>query len=246
MGAPEVTLIIPAYNEEAVIEQTLEQVKSFVGDKFDYVLCIANDGSTDSTAKIVDKAAKSDSRILHIKLEKNQGRGAVLTRALGQCNTKYAIYFDADLQIDLSALPEAMAGLREGHDLVIGSKHHPESKLQYSALRMAYSIVYRNLARFILGCPVRDFQCGLKGFTIERIRQILPFLKHKGWSWDTEVCAKAHWAGMSIKELPVDVGAGFRPTRVHLLKDVYRMGKGILQIRADKRDFLKKFNSESN
>ena len=241
---PEVTLIIPAYNEEAVIASTLKSVSEFVGSKFDYILCVANDGSKDSTAEIVRNASKSDSRIRLVQQDKNQGRGSVLTKALSDCKTKYAIYFDADLQIDLSVLPEAMSGLRAGHDVVIGSKHHPDSKLQYSALRFLSSVSYRSFARFVLGCPVHDFQCGFKGFNMESMKRMLPFIKHKGWSWDTEVCAKAHWAGMSIKELPVDVKPSFRPSRVHLFRDIYRMGKGILQIRADKSEFLKNFKSQ--
>src|SRR3990172_6834866 len=94
---PEVTLIIPAYNEEAVIASTLKSVSEFVGSKFDYILCVANDGSKDSTAEIVRNASKSDSRIRLVQQDKNQGRGSVLTKALSDCKTKYAIYFDADL-----------------------------------------------------------------------------------------------------------------------------------------------------
>ena len=241
---PEVTLIIPAYNEETVIASTLKAVSNFIGDKYNYILCVANDGSKDSTAEIVRNAAKSDDRIKLVQQDKNQGRGSVLTKALSECKTKYAIYFDADLQIDLSVLPHAMSGLRSGSDVVIGSKHHPDSKLQYSALRFLSSMGYRTFARFVLGCPVHDFQCGFKGFNMDSMKRMIPFIKHKGWSWDTEVCAKAHWAGMSIKELPVDVKPSFRPSRVHLVRDIYRMGKGILQIRADKSEFLKNFKSQ--
>jgi len=238
---PEVTLIIPAYNEEEVIGDTLKSVSEFVGSKFDYVLCVADDGSTDSTAEIVRRASDSDKRIYLVQLERNQGRGAVLTKALSQCKTKYAVYFDADLQIGLSVLPEVISDLRSGHDLVIGSKHHPDSKLQYSTSRFLSSVGYRTFARLLLGCTLHDFQCGLKGFNMDSTKRILPFVKHKGWSWDTEICVKAYWAGMSVKELPVEVKPNPRPSRVHFFRDVYRMGKGLLQIRADKREFLSSF-----
>lgn len=236
---PEVTVIVPAYNEEAIIADSMKKITSFLGKKYDFILMVANDGSVDRTANIVKEAAKRDKRIKLISLERNQGRGAALTEALRQCRTKYAIYFDADLQIDISLFHEIISGLRSGYDMAIGSKHHPDAKIEYPPLRRIASKGYTFLTRLILGCPIMDYQCGFKGFNVKKIQKILHLIKQKGWSWDTEIVVKSYWAGLSIKEMPADVKNVYaRQSKVKLFRDIKRMGKGILQIRRDKSEFL--------
>jgi len=237
----EITIIIPAYNEEYIIENTIQRVIKEFDTKYSFSLCVANDGSTDKTAEIVKKISEQDKRVILSSLEKNQGRGAALTKALLNCNTKYAIYFDADLQIELSLFSKIIESLRNGNDIAIGSKHHPEAKIKYPLSRRIASKGYAFLAKIFLKCPTKDYQCGFKGFNAESIKKIIYSVKQKGWCWDTEIIVKAHWAGLKIEEIPANVITVYgRTSKVYLFRDIKRMAKGLLEIYKDKNEFIKK------
>ncbi len=239
---PEITIIIPVYNEEAIIRQTLEKVLFFLKQDYNYVIIVGDDGSSDSTSRIVDDCAKNYGRIKLFSLKVNQGRGSVLTNVLKLCNTKYAVYFDSDLQIDLSLFPLVLSNLRSGYDLVIGSKHQIGAKVKYAFVRKIASKGYSILSRVILKCSVVDYQCGFKGFNVDSIKKLLPYIKQKGWSWDTEIVAKSYWAGLSIKELPAIISDVYaRKSKVHIFRDIKRMGKGLIDIYLDKNSFHNNF-----
>ena len=234
------SIILPAYNEEKIIEGTIMKVLDFMRefDK-DFELIIANDGSIDSTTKIIGRISESMPELRMVSNIKNLGRGAALSNAFGRAKGEILIYIDADLAIDLELFPRLMAAIEtEGADIAIGSKHIKGSQVEYPLLRRIASKGYAFLATLLLGSSVWDFQCGFKAFRREAIKKILPFVREKGWSWDTEVLVKAEWMGYKIKELPAKVVNVFeRESKVHLLRDIRRMGGGLLALWLEKRNF---------
>ncbi len=236
----EVTVIIPVYNEEKVIQKTAESTINFLNiNKYDYSILIANDGSTDKTREIINELCKKNERLRCVDLNKNKGRGAVLSKALSVCDSEYAIYFDADLQINLSIFDSVLQGLKNGSDICIGSKHHFQSEIEYPLIRLFASKCYRLLCKLILNSEITDYQCGFKGFNVKRIKSLLPFIKQPGWAWDTEVLVKSLWAGFKIKEFPVKIQNVYsRDSKVNLLRDIFRMGNSLMQIKKDKCLFI--------
>ncbi len=237
------TIIIPAFNEEKIIASTIDKVHEFLlKQQKPFEMIIANDGSKDHTAEIVTTKIKHYKELRLVSNAVNMGRGAALTNAFRVAKGKIQIYIDADLAIDLDLFPKLMGALeQEGADIAIGSKHLPHSAVDYPPLRRLASKGYSSLTRIFLSSTIRDYQCGFKAFKKETLNKVLPYIKEKGWSWDTEIIVKAQWLGFKVVELPAKVINIYgRESKVHLFKDIKRMAQGIYRIWKDKRNFKPK------
>jgi len=221
----DLSIIIPAYNEGLLIENTIEKVYRLaknLGRSFE--LIIANDGSTDDTFNIVNKKLRVYKELRMVSNKINEGRGSVLSKAFMAANGAYQIYLDADLAIDLELVSKFIKALDDSADIVIGSKHMHGAEIEYPPLRRIFSKSYALLVRLLLGSSIKDHQCGFKGIKKQVARKIIPKVKDKRWSWDTELLVKAQWDGYKIVELPAKVVNVYgRESKVHLIKDVKRM-----------------------
>ena len=227
------SVVIPAYNEEMVIENTVEKINSFLeSQNKSFEIIVADDGSKDNTQKIIEKMMFKYKNLRLVKNEINSGRGAALTNAFKNANGDILVYIDADLAIDLDLFPKLMAAIETDNvDIATGSKHLEDSIVDYPKLRRFFSKGYSFLTRLLLGSNVRDYQCGFKAFKKDAILAILPYIKAKKWSWDTEVLVKAQWLGYKVKELPANVVNVYgRESKVHLMKDIKAMGKELLRL----------------
>jgi len=233
------SVIIPVYNEEKILDKTLERVYAFLKEqKIDFEVIIANDGSTDRTLAVAERLVKKYKKLRIISQAPNQGRGAVLTLAFNSIHGEIGVYIDADLAIDLSLFPRLMGAIEEGYDVAIGSKHLKESEIEYPILRRIASKGYSFLTRLFLGSKVRDYQCGFKAFKNEVLKRVLPYIKEKGWSWDTEIIVKSEWAGYKVKELPAKVVNVYgRESKVHLFGDIKRMGGNLFKLWKEKKKY---------
>ncbi|HIH25566.1 glycosyltransferase family 2 protein [Candidatus Woesearchaeota archaeon] len=242
------SIVIPAYNEERVIGNTIDKtVEFFRKQKGTFEIIIANDGSKDQTSKIVLAKIKKYKELRLYSNEVNQGRGAVLSNAFKTSKGEILVYIDADLAIDINLFPKLINAIEEKKvDIAIGSKHLKESEVEYPKIRRLFSKAYFLCARLLLGTSVKDYQCGFKAFKREALLKILPYVHSKGWTWDTETIVKSIWAGYKVAELPAKVVNVYgRESKVNLLKDVKTMGKGLLRLRKEKKEFLRNFYSKT-
>jgi len=242
MKKPYYSIIIPAYNEEKIISSTIKKIYTFLKEqKKPFELIITDDGSKDSTLKIVHELSKKYKEIRSVSNKINLGRGAALANAFRNSNGNILIYIDADLAIDLELFPRLMKAIEEqGADIAIGSKHLKESQVEYPKLRRIFSKCYAFLAHILLKSNIKDYQCGFKAFKRERILELSPYIKNKGWAWDTEVVIKAQWMGWKVIELPAKVINIYgRESKVKLLSDVKRMGMDLLKLYLEKKKFKK-------
>jgi len=239
------SVVIPAYNEQQIIESTIDKLYGFFKkQKQDFEMIIANDGSRDNTLIIAEKKAKQYSQLRIISQSPNQGRGAVLTKAFSNIKGEIGIYIDADLAIDLDLFPKLVNAIENGADVAVGSKHLPASEVEYPLFRRIASKGYSFLTRLLLGSKVRDYQCGFKAFRKDVLKKVLPYIKEKGWSWDTEIVVKSEWAGYKIKELPAKVVNVYeRESKVHLFRDIKRMGGNLFRLWREKREYKKMLKS---
>ncbi len=242
MKKPYYSIIIPAYNEEKIISSTINKVYLFLKkQKVPFELIITDDGSKDSTLKIAEDLSKKHKEIRIVSNKINQGRGAALNNAFKNSKGEVLVYIDADLAIDLNLFPRLMKAIKEqGADIAVGSKHLKESQVEYPKLRRIFSKCYAFLAYLLLRSKIKDYQCGFKAFKREKILQLLPYLKNKGWAWDTEVIIKAQWMGWKVIELPAKVINIYgRESKVKLFNDVKRMGLDLLNLYFEKKKFMK-------
>ncbi len=228
----EVSVVLPAYNEEATLERTVDltvaTLEGFLTPGTFEVL-IAEDGCTDRTPEIAAELAESDDRVRHIHSDERLGRGRALERAFRAATGDTVAYIDTDLATDLDYLEQLIETVRSGEaDVATGSRWVPGHVADRPSKRGVPSYVYNFLARTVLRSTIRDHQCGFKAFDREVLYDLLPQVGDNHWFWDTEVLVRAQRAGYRVREFPVE----WTPqgdSKVDLVRDVFGMGSQIVR-----------------
>ncbi len=198
------TIIIPTFNEEEIIKKTIINLEKFIQKYLKDVEIIITDGC--SSDRTIDKVKKLQKRFSNIKLIKNYehiGKGSDIGEAIKKSKSSFCIFMDADLSTELSYLSRLLFYLEEGYDIVIGSRLMKESVVDKRKVRGFLSSGYSLLISLLFGVPIKDYQCGFKGFNRTKILPILKEVKNKKWFWDTEVLIRGYKEGLKIKEVPV-------------------------------------------
>lgn len=199
----EISVILPAYNEGAVIASSIREVACALADK-NYEIVVVDDGSADDTAARAQQAADENSRVKVVHYQPNRGKGYALRQGFATASGDLIAFLDADADLhprQLLTLWNVMEQKRA--DAVIGSKRHRESQLDYPLARRVVSWGYFTMAHFLFGLPVRDTQTGIKLFRREVLEQVFPNLQIEGFAFDLELLVAIHLYGYSIAEAPV-------------------------------------------
>ena len=228
----QVSVVLPAYNEEDSIEQTvmttLETLADFLPTGV-FELIIAEDGCDDRTPEIAAELAETDNRVRHVHSDERLGRGGALEYAFEQADGETLVYFDTDLATDMRHLEELINSVRSGkYDVATGSRWLPQSQADRSVKRAIPSVGFNTLVRTVLRSELKDHQCGFKAVSRTAFEQLGPQIKDEHWFWDTELLVKAQRNGYRVKEFPVD----WEPkgdSKVDIVRDVFGMGSQILR-----------------
>lgn len=205
---PSINLTLPVYNEGAILKKNIEKILNFINnslaeDEYRWQIILADNASTDKTPFIAQSLEeKHPQKIRYLRLDK-KGKGLAIKTAWQKFPADYYIFMDADLSTDLEALPRLIHELKNGADMVIGSRYLPNSQTHRSLLRLFISKISRWLVADWLKLPLSDFSCGFKGVNQKIIQNILPLIKNEQWFFDTEILCRAERAGCVIKEIPV-------------------------------------------
>ncbi|VVB86239.1 Glycosyltransferase AglD [uncultured archaeon] len=226
----EVSIVLPAYNEAARIESTVERTAAALREITpSFELIIAEDGSKDGTDKICEALAKKYDFIVHLHSDERQGRGRALNRAFKSSKGEILGYIDVDLATDMKHLSELIQYIRDGCDFATGSRMLPDSNVKRPFKRGFASKGFNFLTRSMLGSKLYDHQCGFKSFRREPLFKLLDDVKDTHWFWDTELFVRAQRAGFKVREFPVDWKHG-GATKVNLMRDVFGMGSQIFRL----------------
>jgi uncharacterized protein (TIRG00374 family) len=229
----EVSVVLPAYNEERTIERTvrttLDTLAAFLPTDAVEVI-VAEDGCDDRTPEIADRLAAADDRVRHVHSDERLGRGGALEHAFAAAEGDTLVYFDTDLATDMQHLEELVERVRSGEaDVATGSRWMPGQVADRPAKRGVPSRVYNGLVRLVLRSPLRDHQCGFKALSREAFERLHADVEDEHWFWDTELLVRAQRAGLDVAEFPVQ----WEPkgdTKVDLVRDVFGMGSQILRL----------------
>lgn len=157
-----ILIVFPVYNEEEILEKNCLKVFDFcrknLTDEFEFV--IANNGSTDNTSEIAKKLGESVPAVKYLFLKEKGRKGGAVKTAWQRYRADYYIFMDIDLATDLSALPVLVNELKNGADLVIGSRYLKESLLKRSLFRKMISLFYNFLTKTFFNCPFNDLAIG--------------------------------------------------------------------------------------
>ena len=230
---PFLTIVIPAYNESARLEGTLDRVLSFI-DQFtwDVELIVVNDGSADDTAEIVQRYASKRENVRLLENPGNQGKGYSVRHGILKARGTVILFTDADLSAPIEEAPKLLAALENGADIAIGSRWiRAELQTQRQSLaRQVLGRAFNQFLRVLLRLDFKDTQCGFKAFRRNAARAIFPLQRIEGWGFDAEILFLARRLGCKVAEVPVLWGHDER-TRISPLADGTRMLAEMMKIR---------------
>ena len=228
------SVVVPAYNEDARIDLTLEKLAAHLERDFPaFEIIVIDDGSTDSTAEKVRHAAAANDRIALHSLPRNRGKGFAVRAGMMLAKGDAVLFTDADLSTPAEEIDLALAELRRGFPVVIASRRHPHSIIarRQSWARELVGRGFNKIIRALFSLPFKDTQCGFKCFTQPAAKAIFARATIDTFSFDVEVLIIATALGYPIKEIPVRwtnaPGSKVRPlhdaaTIFHELISLYR------------------------
>lgn len=196
---------MPAYNEGAQIFNNIQEtVKTFEEFGCRYEIIVVDDGSRDNTYEEARRAADTLKNITIIQNRENYGKGRALKKGFRCTKGNYVVFLDSDMDLHPVQLETFFDIMRlDGADVVIGSKRHPNSKLEYPWHRRVVSAVYFFFIKIMFGLPIRDTQTGLKVFKREVLEKVFPRVVVKKFAYDLEILVLAHHFGYKVAEAPV-------------------------------------------
>lgn len=225
VGSGRLSVVMPVYNLASEIAANIARTAElFDSHELRAELVPVDDGSTDGTAAELARAAQAKYEHVVVRpvfCEKNGGKGAALRAGFEASTGEFVMLLDGDLDINPKQTPwffEAMAA--KGADIVIGSKRHPRSVVQYPWHRRLVSWVYFTIVRIFIGLPITDTQTGMKLFRRKALGEALGRMLVKTYAFDLELLSIAHQRGAKIAEAPVVIRFGnkFGALRAHTVK----------------------------
>jgi len=224
-----ISIIIPAYNEERRIVDTLNKIKAFLDGK-DYEIVVVNDGSKDRTVEVVEEL--HDDHIRIINNPGNKGKGYAVRNGMLHAKGDLLLFSDADLSTPIEELEKLLPFVKEGYGIVIGSRAMKESdiKVHQPFYRELMGKFFNKIVGLVAVKGIKDTQCGFKLFTREAADKIFKLQKLDGFSFDVELLYLAKKLGFKIKEVPI-VWINDEDTRVSTIKDSAKMFFDLFKIR---------------
>ena len=228
---PEVSIIIPAYNEAGRLPETLRRLKAYLeGQSLDAEVLVVDDGSQDETAAVVRAHAAGWPQLRLIPMA-HGGKGSAVRLGMAEAKGRFRLFSDADLSVPIEELGKVLDPLRNGTAVAIASRGLQGSQVEVHQpwYRETMGKVFNRLVRIIVLGGIRDTQCGFKGFTAEAAGTVFPPLQTRGFGFDVEVLVRARRAGYRIAEVPTR-WINSPQSRVHPLRHSLAMFLELLAI----------------
>jgi dolichyl-phosphate beta-glucosyltransferase len=233
MTAPlELSIVVPAYNEEARLPRSLEQIRNYLRSAHpSSEVIVVDDGSADHTVGTVRAFQSVMPELRLISNSLNCGKGYSVRNGMLAARGEIALFTDADLSAPIEEAEKLLQALHSA-DVAIGSRGLDRSLIQIhqSRARELAGIFFNRMVRLATGLPFEDTQCGFKAFRMARARIVFEQQKIEDFGFDPEVLFLAQRHGLRIVEIPVRWAHDPR-TKVHMLHDSVSMFADLWHIR---------------
>jgi len=201
------SIIIPAYNEEKTLPDTLRDIHGYLlKQDYDYEIIINNDNSKDKTADVVRGLQGEIKNLYLIDNKVNRGKGAGVKKGMLRAKGEIRLFMDADNSTNIREIEKMWPEFEKGADIVIASRDLPDSELTppQPLYRRILGEIFGLFTSIILGLwGIKDTQCGFKAMRANVAMDIMPLLTVERWAIDPEILALAKKRGYKIKEIPV-------------------------------------------
>ncbi|MBA2541626.1 MAG: glycosyltransferase family 2 protein [Deltaproteobacteria bacterium] len=230
----DLSIIVPAYNEEKRLPPTLERLHAFMSTQpLRYEIVVVDDGSKDNTCGVVEASMSTIANLRLVRQVPNKGKGAAVRLGMLEARGQIRVMCDADCSMPPEQLPLLLAPIIACKaDIAIGSRYVDGAKTDvkqpfYRVLwsRLANKVIQRSLVP-----GIKDTQCGFKAFTAESARNLFSVAKINGWAFDLEILALAKRRGFEIAEVGVE-WKDDRGTRINPVRDMFNVIREALAIR---------------
>jgi len=239
-----VSIVIPAYNEAALIAGHLQAVAEYCSSQpWESETIVVDDGSSDGTAEIVEECARKLGGIRLLRLERNRGKGHAVRQGLLSAKGDVRGFTDADASTPISELDRVLPALQSGSDVVIGSRaiKDPATELDAHLHRRLIGRAFNGLLRILVGLrdqdgrPLADTQCGFKWFTADACEAIFSRATDDGFAFDVEVLLLAKRLDRPVREMAVNWTDRGSKSSVNLLTDPLKMLVKVVRLRFQHR-----------
>jgi glycosyltransferase involved in cell wall biosynthesis len=207
---PDISVFFPIYNEEKILDYHLRRIRwVFERLPYTYEIFVVDDSSTDWSPRILKEISAVDPRVKHLRYENGPSRRENLAQSFKKANADIVLFMDMDLATNTDSLPNLITGIKEGYDIVIGSRYIPGAVIKRKIYRRLISFFFNHIVRLYLGSKLNDHQCGFKAFKKNVIVDIVAEMGYdtklrRGFFWDTEMLLRAQKHNFRIKEIPVE------------------------------------------
>ncbi|MFN2114770.1 MAG: dolichyl-phosphate beta-glucosyltransferase [Anaerolineae bacterium] len=231
--AARVDVVIPVYNEEHVLADSVSELSSYLEATlpYDWKIVIADNASIDGTPEVGAELAAADDRVEYLRLEQ-KGRGRALRRAWLDSDADVVSYMDVDLSTGLDAfLPLVQSILEAGFDVAIGNRLMSGARTTRQWKREITSRGYNVIIKLLF--PRRGFtdaQCGFKAVSRRAADELVPLVENNEWFFDSELLLRAEQRGYQIYEVPVEWVEDL-DSRVNVTSTALEDIRGLLRVR---------------
>ena len=229
---PELSIVIPAFNEELRLPATLERIAAYLKDSGrDVEVLVVDDGSKDRTAAVAESFRSKIPTLRVIPNGANRGKGYSVRHGVQEASGRIVLFTDADLSAPIEEADKLVDALQD-FDVAIGSRAVNRSLITVheAPFREFAGIIFNKIVRFILRLPFVDTQCGFKAFVSERCQIIFEQQTIERFGFDPELLYLARHHGLRAAEIPVRWGHS-PATKVNMLRDSLQMFRDIFVIR---------------
>ena len=228
---PFLSVVIPAYNEERRILNTLEQVTSYLAAQaYSWTLLVADDGSTDDTAAMVNRFARERPQVSLLSLV-HRGKGWAVRSGMLHTRAAYRFLCDADLSMPIEQLERFLPPQLTGCDIAIGSREAPGARrFEEPRHRHLMGRLFNDMTRTLAVRGISDTQCGFKCFRGHAADLLFSLQRVPGFGFDVEVLFLAQRMGLRMVEVPIDWYYRAE-SKVRPLRDGLAMNRDILGVR---------------
>ncbi len=219
------SVIVPAYKQEKTIKKDLENIHHILSLsllEYDYEIICVVDGQVDNTLKTALEVKTPKVKV--VSYPHNKGKGYAVRYGMARCRGNLVSFLDAGMEISPESIMMLISHmLWYKADIIVGSKRHPVSRVNYPFLRYILSICYHLLVKILFDLPLTDTQSGVKIFKREVLEKVLPRLLVKKYAMDIEMLAVARYLGFKrIFEAPIEVKFDNSTSRISW-KTIFRM-----------------------